>query len=104
MNERFLEFGHEGIRKYDLMRWNLLATKIAEARTKIQQIRDRTGAYANVPQYIYWRNNGEEIQYYTGVGCARKCTTILASNTSTYPNNRMDKSGLGTASYYCQFY
>jgi starch-binding outer membrane protein, SusD/RagB family len=67
-NERFLEFGHEGIRKYDLLRWNLLTTKIAEARTKIQAIRDRTGAYTNVPQYIYFRNNGEEIQYYAGVG------------------------------------
>jgi hypothetical protein len=69
VNERYLEFGHEGIRKYDLLRWNLLTTKIAEARTKIQQIRDRLVApYNNVPQYIYWRNNGEEIQYYAGVG------------------------------------
>lgn len=68
VNERFLEFGHEAIRKYDLIRWNLLTTKIAEARTKIQQIRDRVAPYANVPQYIYWRNNGEEIQYYAGVG------------------------------------
>lgn len=64
VNERFLEFGHEGIRKYDLLRWNLLTVKLAEARTKIQQIRDRTGIYANVPQYIYWKNVGEEIQYY----------------------------------------
>lgn len=68
VNERLLEFGHEGIRKYDLLRWNLLAAKIAEARTKIQQIRDRVAPYNNVPQYIYWRNNGEEIQYYAGVG------------------------------------
>lgn len=68
VSERYLEFGHEGIRKYDLLRWNLLATKLAETRTKIQQIRDRTGQYANVPQYIYWRNNGEEIQYYAGEG------------------------------------
>jgi len=66
VNERFLEFGHEGIRKYDLIRWNLLNTKIAEARAKIQQIRDRVGPYANVPQYIYYRNVGEEIQYYAG--------------------------------------
>jgi starch-binding outer membrane protein, SusD/RagB family len=65
VNERFLEFGHEGIRKYDLIRWNLLATKIAEARTKIQQMRDRVGPYANVPQYIYYKNTGEEITYYT---------------------------------------
>lgn len=67
-NERYLEFGHEGIRKYDLLRWNLLSTKLAETRAKIQQIRDRTGVYANVPQFIYMRNVGEEIQYYAGVG------------------------------------
>jgi hypothetical protein len=66
VNERFLEFGHEGIRKYDLLRWNLLATKIQEARDKILLIRTRTTPYNNVPQYIYWRNNGEEIQYYAG--------------------------------------
>jgi starch-binding outer membrane protein, SusD/RagB family len=65
VNERFLEFGHEAIRKYDLLRWNLLSTKIAEARTQIQAIRDRTGKYANVPQYVYWKNNGEEIQFYS---------------------------------------
>ncbi len=68
VNERYLEFGHEGIRKYDLLRWNLLTTKLAETRTKIQQIRDRVAPYNNVPQYIYWRNSGEEIQYYAGVG------------------------------------
>ncbi len=68
VNERYLEFGHEGIRKYDLLRWNLLTTKIAEARTKIQQIRDRVAPYTYVPQYIYWRNVGEEIQYYAGIG------------------------------------
>jgi len=65
VNERFLEFGHEGIRKYDLLRWNLLTTKLAEARLKIQQIRDRVAPYNNVPQYIYWKNVGEEIVMYT---------------------------------------
>ena len=65
VNERLLEFGHEGIRKFDLLRWNLLGAKIAEARNNIQQISTRTGAYANVPQYIYFKNTGEEITYYT---------------------------------------
>lgn len=65
VNERLLEFGHEGIRKYDLLRWNLLATKIAEARTKIQQIRDRIAPYNYVPQYIYYKNVGEDIVWYT---------------------------------------
>jgi len=66
VNERFLEFGHEGIRKFDLLRWNLLEAKINEARANIQLIRDRRAPYQNVPQYIYWRNNGEEIQYFAG--------------------------------------
>ena len=70
VKERFLEFGHEGIRKYDLLRWNLLTTKIAEARSQIQQIRDRIAPYANVPQYIYWKNVGEEIQYFAGTNTA----------------------------------
>lgn len=70
VNERYLEFGHEGIRKFDLLRWNLLTTKIAEARTKIQQIRDRVAPYNNVPQYIYTRNVGEEIQFFAGTNTA----------------------------------
>lgn len=65
VNERYLEFGHEGIRKFDLLRWNLLGTKIAEARQKIQDIRDRKAPYNNVPQYIFYKNVGEEIVYYT---------------------------------------
>lgn len=65
VNERYLEFGHEGIRRYDLIRWNLLATKIAEARQKIQQIRDRVAPYTYVPQYVYIKNVGEEVVFYT---------------------------------------
>ncbi|HKH62492.1 MAG TPA: RagB/SusD family nutrient uptake outer membrane protein [Flavitalea sp.] len=64
VSERYLEFGTEAIRKYDLIRWNLLTTKLQEARTKIAQIRDAAAPYSSVPQYIYWKNNGEEIQFY----------------------------------------
>ena len=63
VNERYLEFGSEGIRKFDLVRWNLLAQKIAETRDKIQLIRDSKAPYNNVPRYLFWRNNGEEIQW-----------------------------------------
>jgi ribosomal protein L22 len=69
-NERFLEFGHEGIRKYDLLRWNLLGTKIAEARTKIQQMSTSSGPYTNVPDSIWYKNVGEEIQYFAGTNTA----------------------------------
>lgn len=67
VNERWLEFGSEAIRKYDLIRWNLLATKIGEARQAMQDIRDAKGKYANVPNTLYWRNNGEEIEFYTTI-------------------------------------
>lgn len=66
VNERYLEFGHEGIRKYDLLRWNILWDKLEEARLKIQQIRDRVAPYTYVPETVYWKNVGEEIQFYAG--------------------------------------
>ena len=69
-NERFLEFGHEGIRKYDLLRWGLLSTKLTEARAKIEQLRAGTGIYANVPDTIYYKNVGEEVQFYAGTNTA----------------------------------
>jgi starch-binding outer membrane protein, SusD/RagB family len=69
-NERYLEFGHEGIRKYDLLRWGQLAAKLEESRTKIEQIRTGAGAYANVPDTIYYKNVGEEIQFYAGTNTA----------------------------------
>ena len=53
--ERLLEFGGEGIRKYDLIRWNELASKITETRSKLTQLRDGTGPYANVPDVVYYR-------------------------------------------------
>ena len=70
VNERFLEFGHEGIRKFDLLRWNLLSAKIAEARANIQLIRDRKAPFDRVPQYVYWKNTGEEIQFFAGANTA----------------------------------
>lgn len=51
--ERLLEFGGEGVRKYDLIRWNLLASKINETRAKLREFMTGTGRYANLPQYIY---------------------------------------------------
>jgi starch-binding outer membrane protein, SusD/RagB family len=63
VNERYREFASEGIRKFDLIRWNLLGAKIAETRQRIKDLRDAKGEYANVPRYLFWKNNGEEIQF-----------------------------------------
>lgn len=58
VKERWLEFGNEGIRKFDLLRWGLLETKLNEARADLQKLRDRVAPYNNVPQYIYYKNGG----------------------------------------------
>ncbi len=83
VNERYLEFGSEGIRKFDLIRWNLLAQKIQETRDKIQAIRDSKAPY-NIPRYLYWRNNGEEIQW---LNSFYKTTSLTTAPTGW---NRLD--------------
>lgn len=57
VQERLLEFGGEGIRKYDLIRWNLLDAKLTETRSKLTDLMNGTGRYANVPMYIWTKAN-----------------------------------------------
>jgi carbonic anhydrase len=82
VKERQLEFGGEGLRKYDLIRWNLLETKINETRAKLTQFMNGTGAYANVPEYIFYKKvaytptktaqqNVTDIDFYTAAGVAK---------------------------------
>jgi hypothetical protein len=54
VNERLLEFGSEGIRKYDLLRWNLLATKINEAKTNLALMQAGTAPYNTIPNTLYY--------------------------------------------------
>ena len=54
VNERSLEFTSEGIRKYDLVRWNLLNTKLMEARANLTKMMNRLAPYDNLPQYAYF--------------------------------------------------
>ena len=68
VNERWLEFGGEGIRKFDLVRWNLLAAKMnpntGEVRTDLRALSTGTGKYSNVPRYLYFRQVGEEFELF----------------------------------------
>lgn len=53
VKERLLEFGGEAIRKYDLIRWNIIGAKFEETRTKLRQLMNGEGPYVNVPKYVY---------------------------------------------------
>jgi len=60
VDQRALEFTGEMLRKGDLIRWNLLGTKLAEAKEKLEQLENRTGKYANLPKKIYYQTNEDD--------------------------------------------
>lgn len=91
VKERLLEFGGEGIRKYDLIRWNLLGSKFDETRTKLRALIAGTGAYAGVPDYIY----AKEGTYLLGTSVNEVATLDLYGGT---PNNVFVSPGLGSSS------
>ncbi|TDO22794.1 RagB/SusD family nutrient uptake outer membrane protein [Pedobacter duraquae] len=93
VKERLLEFGGEGIRKYDLIRWNLMKTKFDETRDKLRQFMLGQGAYANVPAYIYAKENN----YLQTNSVAEVANMDLYSGTSTTVNNVFFTPGLGTS-------
>lgn len=50
VKERMLEFGGEGIRKYDLIRWNLLGTALSETKENLSRMAAGTAMVA--PSYM----------------------------------------------------
>jgi hypothetical protein len=66
VEEHKLEFCGELERKQALIRWNLLKTKIDEAKTKLYALRQRSGDYADVPQTLYYDylDDGESLTIY----------------------------------------
>ena len=59
VNERAWEFAGECIRKYDLIRWNMLRSKLIELKVNMQLLgqntREQSGIYANKPAYLYYK-------------------------------------------------
>ena len=64
VKERSLELGGEGIRKYDLIRWNLLNQKILDTRAELTKMRLKQAPYTNLPQYIYYKSASDQSLYY----------------------------------------
>lgn len=53
VKERSFELGGEGIRKYDLIRWNLLAAKIAETKQHLLDMSNKVAPYDVLPTSMY---------------------------------------------------
>ena len=56
-NERLLEFGSEGIRKYDLIRWNILGAKLTETKAELAKMLAKTAPYNTLPLSMYYLQN-----------------------------------------------
>jgi len=64
VDERAWEFGGEMLRKGDLVRWNLLGSKVNKMKEECQKIINNDPKYATlVPDYIFWKteSDGETI-------------------------------------------
>jgi len=55
VDEHKFEFCGEFERKQNLIRWNLLKTKLDEVKTNMYALRDRTGDYTDVPEKLYYK-------------------------------------------------
>ena len=64
VKERAWEFGGECIRKFDLIRWNLLDTKLKELKVNLRKLYAGEPPYDKVPRKVAWRNEGELIECY----------------------------------------
>jgi hypothetical protein len=60
VKEHAFEFCGEMERKAALIRWNLLRTKMDEAKVKMNNLRNQTGEYADVPSNLYYKYVADE--------------------------------------------
>lgn len=110
VNERAYEFGGEAIRKYDLIRWNMLVSKIQEQRDGFKKMLNGQAPYDVLPTFVFYKYNSDNetidktsINFYDDKGSAdipgyTKVTwlsTQSASNKQLY-SDRVDlfSSGL----------
>jgi starch-binding outer membrane protein, SusD/RagB family len=109
VEEHKYEFTGEMERKQALIRWNLLKTKMDEAKDKMTRFQQRTGEYATVPTTLYYKYNTDNVSLiiyglnrgettdpgtgYTSLSWAWTGTSAEAKSNSLYkvgvdPNSR----------------
>ncbi|MFV0536366.1 MAG: RagB/SusD family nutrient uptake outer membrane protein [Dysgonomonas sp.] len=83
IDQRAFEFAGESLRKADLIRWNLLKTKLDEAKSKMTQLANRQGNYSDLPEKLYYKTNGENLDIY---GLNHGETDAIGITLSGYDN------------------
>jgi hypothetical protein len=88
MKERMLELCGEGIRKYDLIRWNLLGTRLTAVKQEMTDLIAGNPPYENVPDVMYYQPNQPTLNWVTSFydpapGVPPVGATSVAWRTST---------------------
>jgi starch-binding outer membrane protein, SusD/RagB family len=84
VKEHGFEFCGEMERKMALIRWNLLKTKLDEAKVKMNSLRNQTGEYADVPANLYYKYIADEV----------KNSTTYNTRLSIYGLNRGETANM----------
>ena len=99
IKERALEFGGEAIRKYDLIRWNILFDKLKEARDNVNKMIAKAAPYQSLPQTVYYKlNSTADLTFYSSLyqptvvpptvtPAVWKSVTWISSISVNYANN-----------------
>ena len=101
VDERAFEFCGEMTRKFDLIRWNLLKTKMDETIAEMKELRSLSGKFANINGLdgdVYYQASGDEITIWGFTGETAKPKGNWEKK-SGYITKTVDSKGADTGLY-----
>ncbi|MBP3256534.1 MAG: RagB/SusD family nutrient uptake outer membrane protein [Bacteroidales bacterium] len=103
VDERAFEFCGEMTRKFDLIRWGVLKEKMNQTKSELEQLRNRTGIFADVNHLgeygdVYWQLDGDKIVVYGFTGEAVKPAGAWEKKAD-YFGKTVDSKGANTGLY-----
>ena len=101
VKERALELGGEGIRKYDLIRWNMLGEKLTETKAVLAAMSARQAPYNQLPDYMFYKTASPELLW---AGSYYKPNTLGTTAPAGYTRVDWVRSSIGTTinTYYAE--
>jgi starch-binding outer membrane protein, SusD/RagB family len=101
VKERALELGGEGIRKYDLIRWNLLGQRLTQVKAEMAAMSARQAPYDTLPDYLFYKNDSPNLEW---LNSYYKPNTIGNTAPAGYTRVEWVRASIGTTilTYYAE--
>lgn len=101
VKERALELGGEGIRKYDLIRWNLLAQRLEQTKSQLAAMSARQAPFNTFPDYMFYKNDSPILEW---LNSFYKSNTIGNTAPPGYTRVEWVRASIGTTilRYYAE--